>query len=301
MNIFVYLLIKLVLFIFVIMEKKDQQKRLKWFSRVGFFFPWIYLLRARRYIWGIAILIVPTILGYFIESNIFLFIISLIVGIIIGIKWRKMAFDTSKKKFEDFKKWYKKTSKIMLSILFSLLLIIFVGIFLAALLPRLSSVKWRANDVSRKADIQMVATALIAYKMDYKTYPQTWWSIDTIQYALKDSLLDIPSDPDQKASFSGYTNMVTTPGQYMYIPLDKKWNIIKWFALIAKTETKQTANRVLDKNIPLEKITKSISIKVCDTLTLWTSTKNMNDGSCSYKDTGDLAYIYSMWDIDTNK
>jgi len=45
-----------------------------------------------------------------------------------------------------------------------LIVIVIIGILAAALIPRLTSARGRANDVARKADLQQIATALISYQ-----------------------------------------------------------------------------------------------------------------------------------------
>jgi general secretion pathway protein G len=47
-----------------------------------------------------------------------------------------------------------------------LIVIVIIGILAAALIPRLSSARGRANDTARKADLQQIATALITYQID---------------------------------------------------------------------------------------------------------------------------------------
>lgn len=78
----------------------------------------------------------------------------------------------------------------------------------------------------------------------------------------------------------------------MYIPLNKNWTITEWFALVAKTETEGWSNRVFDKKLPIEAMTDVDSVKICDTLTQSSYTKNINDGACYYENTDDLAYVY---------
>jgi hypothetical protein len=64
-------------------KTSEQKKWLQGFSRVGFLFPWIYLLRARQYLFAIIIYIVPIIVGYFVNNSILSFGIWLIVAIVV--------------------------------------------------------------------------------------------------------------------------------------------------------------------------------------------------------------------------
>jgi general secretion pathway protein G len=52
-----------------------------------------------------------------------------------------------------------------------LIVIVIIGILAAALIPRLSSARGRANDTARKADLQQVASALVAYQIDHGAFP----------------------------------------------------------------------------------------------------------------------------------
>ena len=54
-----------------------------------------------------------------------------------------------------------------------LIVIVIIGVLAAALIPRLGTARGKANDTARKADLQQLATALIAYQMDQNEYPWT--------------------------------------------------------------------------------------------------------------------------------
>jgi general secretion pathway protein G len=52
-----------------------------------------------------------------------------------------------------------------------LIVIVIIGVLAAALIPRLTSARGRANDVARKAGLQQVATALVSYNIDEGSFP----------------------------------------------------------------------------------------------------------------------------------
>ena len=52
-------------------------------------------------------------------------------------------------------------------------MIVIIGILAAALIPRLASARGRANDTARKADLQQIANALVAYQIDHGSFPLT--------------------------------------------------------------------------------------------------------------------------------
>ena len=54
-----------------------------------------------------------------------------------------------------------------------LIVIVIIGILAAALIPRLSNARGRANDVARKADLAQVGVALVAYQIDRGRFPTT--------------------------------------------------------------------------------------------------------------------------------
>ena len=272
------------------MADLEQEKWLKGFSWVGFFFPWIYLFRARQYLLAVIVLIIPSIVWYFL-TDILWSVLAIIVAVVIWIKWRQLAFSKTKKMFEDFKIWYKKACKVLFWIFIPLYSLILIGILAAALLPRLASVQVRANDVARQAQIEILSTALSYYYNDNETFPLTWGSIDTMAWIFSDYMDNIPADPNQDATLSWLISIAWTPWQYMYIPLNKSWTVYNWFVLLAKTETERWSNRIFDKTMPIENMKDVDSIKPCKTITQTTSVKNKNDGDCYYVNTWDLWFI----------
>jgi len=52
-----------------------------------------------------------------------------------------------------------------------LIVIVIIGILAAALIPRLSSARGRADDVARKADLAQIGASLVSYQIDKGTFP----------------------------------------------------------------------------------------------------------------------------------
>lgn len=109
-----------------------------------------------------------------------------------------------------------------------LIVIVIIGILAAALIPRLASARGRANDTARKADLQQVASALVAYQIDHGTFPTTGGGLTGITNALTTAgLSSVPHDPISNMQFSGiadnngddYNTMIN--GQYGYISIKK--------------------------------------------------------------------------------
>jgi len=61
-----------------------------------------------------------------------------------------------------------------------LIVIVIIGILAAALIPRLTSARARANDTARKADLQQIATALVAAQLDNGSLPANQGPLSTI-------------------------------------------------------------------------------------------------------------------------
>jgi competence protein ComGC len=123
-----------------------------------------------------------------------------------------------------------------------LIVIVIIWVLAAALIPRLTSVRWRANDVARKADLQQVATAVLSYSMDqqnYPTSPQNWESVaGLISVLVPTYVTSLPTDPSNN-SMSEYS----WTSSYVYVNT-MKWNVDKaWFVIISKSETPWWANR----------------------------------------------------------
>jgi len=88
-----------------------------------------------------------------------------------------------------------------------LIVIVIIGILAAALIPRLTSVRGRANDTARKADLQQIASALVAYQIDHGSFPTTRGSVNCISGVLATAgMSGLPTDPNKTRTIAGFTN-----------------------------------------------------------------------------------------------
>lgn len=174
-----------------------------------------------------------------------------------------------------------------------LIVIVIIGILAAALIPRLSSARGRANDVARKADLAQIASALVMYQIDHGKFPSWVWALTVISWDLISAgISSIPKDPStSRPIFAGIAGGNT--GQYSYTPISK-WGISgNGFVLMAGVETEWWANRVYTWT-NISNITDFAEIHLCENFTS-TTTAASNDwnGVCTYnKNSDQLRYIY---------
>lgn len=183
-----------------------------------------------------------------------------------------------------------------------LIVIVIIGILAAALIPRLSSARGRANDTARKADVQQIAWALVAYQIDHGSFPTTAGGLSWISDQLVSAgMSSIPLDPNKARSFNGIvgTGINIVSWQYWYTPIKKSAISANGFVVMAGVESEWWANRVVTSgwSTPNEVITPEddfTSITPCRKITASTVGPSKNDSwDCTYvKGTDVLRYIY---------
>lgn len=98
-----------------------------------------------------------------------------------------------------------KNKKRAFTLIEMLIVIVIIGILAAALIPRLSSARGRANDVARKADLAQVAAALVSYQIDHGSFPSGPAQLNNniLKQALEGAgMSSIPTDPNTSRTFS---------------------------------------------------------------------------------------------------
>ena len=137
-----------------------------------------------------------------------------------------------------------------------LIVIVIIGILIAALMPRMQAAQWRARDVSRKTALSQIQTAIVTYQWDKWEWPgmswglATWWmAVDLITKELQTAWMNsVPWDPissNRVGIWSGDGSDNISAWQYWYLVMRRNWTPDGWFALIAHTEVEWWSNWVV--------------------------------------------------------
>ena len=196
-----------------------------------------------------------------------------------------------------------------------LIVIVIIGILIAALMPRMQSAQWRARDVSRKTALSQIQSAIVTSQWDKWAWPKvdSWWTdwtgVNVIETELKNAWMNsVPKDPLDWSTFSGLWDVKISNWQYWYLVTMRNGTPKWWFVLMAKTEVEWWSNRVVCESWAnasakwlswgyINSWNDISAITLCNTVTKITSSDPAgticvsNTWSCRYNNESELRYI----------
>jgi prepilin-type N-terminal cleavage/methylation domain-containing protein len=198
----------------------------------------------------------------------------------------------------------KKLSQKAFTLVEMLIVIVIIGILIAALLPRLQGAQGMARDTARKTALSNIQAAIVAYQGQTGRWPlatsgATGGILTSELTGLLDMglITDIPTDNNLDNVWSGFNNKEGgLSGAFHYIVTTKNSNVRGGFILMAKTETPGSSNWVLKPGTNSGQINMGDdirNIKVCSSVTIQSgSFSNPGNGSpCVADNTSQLRYI----------
>jgi len=194
-----------------------------------------------------------------------------------------------------------------------LIVIVIIGILIAALLPRLSSAQAKARDVARQTALSQLQSAMVMYQWDKWERPHqneaTWWMAVNVNAEETGSLAQelvnawmtsIPQDQLRSNSFKWiwWETVEVTGWQFWYVVTMRNGTPNWWFVLMAKTETEWNSNWVYcsgnsDNGLQKWSIINSTdirNIKLCTKVTQ-SGSCTTNNSDCTYQNDSQLRYI----------
>lgn len=190
-----------------------------------------------------------------------------------------------------------------------LIVIVIIGILIAALLPRLQGAQGMARDTARQTGLSQIGAAIVAFQMQTGRWPSPKVGAQNANSTVLSGLInynlitDIPRDRnlDNQIFSFGKKDRVGSGGDFAYMVMTKNSNKNGWFVLIAKTETPGNSNWVvkswaanlldglIGENEDIRNITLCSEVNPGTTTTVGTG---VNKGKCTYQDTSNLRYVY---------
>ena len=191
-----------------------------------------------------------------------------------------------------------------------LIVIVIIGILIAALMPRMQSAQWRARDVARKNDLSQIQTAIVTSyqdkwkwpgkQEDIEGNPTDWMSVRKINDLLITAWMSsVPGDPIKANKVSWIWNDENMEEwEYGYLVATKNGTAEWWFVLMAKTEIEWWSNWVVCENAADAahwKLTSatdlSTQVQICTTMEKNDTECVISNWTCKYQKDDELRYI----------
>ena len=156
----------------------------------------------------------------------------------------------------------KKNTVKAFTLVEMLIVIVIIGILIAALMPRMQAAQWRARDVSRKTALSQIQSAIVTSQWDKWVWPgqcdsatasttpgcaQYWIWASAISWELTRAWMNsIPVDPlktEEIAWLWSFTGNALW--DYAYLVTTRNWTEDGWFILMAKTEVEWSSNWIV--------------------------------------------------------
>lgn len=117
-----------------------------------------------------------------------------------------------------------------------LIVIIIIGILMAALLPKLIWAQAGARDTARKIDVSKLNTALLMYFNNKGEYPD-WTCTKALTWELASYIKEIPHDPQWVRSTYWTKDRWCTGWSYAYTAITANWSEKGWSVVLSNIET----------------------------------------------------------------
>ena len=155
-----------------------------------------------------------------------------------------------------------------------LIVIIIIGILIAALFPKLKWAQAAARDTSRQIALGNIWTALFQYQSDVWEYP-TGSCTDDLKDDLSKYITTMPTDPQAKRIAYGTKSNGCKNGNFAYTSLYNAWSENAWYVLVANTESEGKKSNFVLPDTTKVLFTWSSSSYVSENL--WTSSSNQSN------------------------
>ncbi len=181
-----------------------------------------------------------------------------------------------------------------------LIVIVIIGILMAALLPRLSGAQNLARDTARISNLNQITTAISSYRgVKWKWPSSSSTGTKQLTELIKESLIsEIPDELTEQDYYGKIdsTQFHVTGFNYLYLVMKKNGGTSGAIILGAKMETESKANYVSDTGNILDISGDVKDIIPCKSISQATTTKRSShtNDECTYISADQLRYLVKI-------